>query len=135
MNTLAERIAFLIELKELNVSSFERKAGLGRNVISQVLRRGSEVKSDILVAILKAFPEVDPAWLLLGEGTIGENNATVADTSFATLDKIEKENIVSYLTNNEAEFDKLENFQKYKTLLIKDGVIQELIKQMKKAGH
>lgn len=47
-------------------NAFEDKSGLSRGTITN-LKHG--IRSDKLAGILRAFPEVNPRWLILGEGS------------------------------------------------------------------
>ncbi len=136
MSTLSERITLLIESKGLKMASFERELGLKRNTISQILRRNTEIKADIVAKILETYPDVSAEWLLLGKGTIGQLNANgemSTDHSFAKLHLVKKEHIISYLEMYEEEFYQLDCFLRYKNNMIKDGVVDELIKRLKRA--
>lgn len=135
MSTLSDRIILLIESKGLKMASFERKLGLRRNSISQVLRRNTEIKADIVAKILETFPDVSAEWLLLGKGPmsqIDESGEITTDHSFSKLHLVKKEHIISYLEKYEEEFYQLDCFLRYKNNIIKDGVVDELIKRLKR---
>ena len=136
MSTLSERITLLIESKGLKMASFERELGLKRNSISQILRRNTEIKADIVAKILETFSDVSAEWLLLGKGNMSqldESGEVTVDHSFSKLHLVKKEHIISYLEKHEEEFYQLESFVRYKNNMIKDGVVDELIKRLKRA--
>ena len=136
MNTLSDRITLLIESKDLSMASFERELGLKRNSISQILRRNTEIKADIVAKILETFSDVSAEWLLLGRGSMSqldESGEMTAAYSFSKLHLVKKAHIISYLEKHEEEFYKLDDFLRYKNNMIKDGGVDELIKRLKRA--
>lgn len=65
-----ERVEQLIDHYNMNISSFEKAVGLSNNSLGAAIRRGSSLKDETLLQILEEFPDVDPAWLLTGEGNM-----------------------------------------------------------------
>ena len=65
MSTIKERIYQVIEYKKLSPYSFERGCNLTNGYVKNI---NEEVGSAKLERILRAHPEISPAWLLLGEG-------------------------------------------------------------------
>ena len=65
MSTIKERIYQVIEYKRLSPYSFERSCNLTNGYVKNI---NEEVGSAKLERILRAHPEISPAWLLLGEG-------------------------------------------------------------------
>jgi len=61
-------IELLVEALGLTVNSFEKAIGVTQSRISKIIKRKSGVSHDILNKILSTFPEVNPDWLLRGEG-------------------------------------------------------------------
>lgn len=64
------RIREIIDHYNLSVSAFEKSIGMSNNSIQIALKREASVKDEVLNKILKAYPGVDPLWLLTGEGTM-----------------------------------------------------------------
>lgn len=63
--TIKERISRIIEYSNTNNFAFEKKCGLSRGYLNAIKE---DIGSTKLVQILRAYPEISPAWLILGEG-------------------------------------------------------------------
>lgn len=61
---MIERILQFINYKGVSKLSFYREVGLSNGFLD----RSKSIGVDNLVKILKTYPEIDPLWLLLGEG-------------------------------------------------------------------
>lgn len=93
MNTPTERILHFIELKGISKRKFCTQAGLSTGFLNTV----NDIGSNKLINILNTYPEINPTWLLTGDGdmlnqkcTIGPN--TVSDSS-VEYKKINNESI------------------------------------------
>jgi hypothetical protein len=49
---------------------FAEKAGLSSAAVSRMLKKADSVNSDTLLAIVNAYPEINPTWLLTGRGNM-----------------------------------------------------------------
>lgn len=79
MDSIAFRIKQLIELKKITKASFEKLIGVGNNAIGTIIIKNSNVSGSILSKILITFPEINPAWLITGNGEMllaSENTLT-----------------------------------------------------------
>jgi repressor LexA len=65
-----QRVKMLIEDEGISISAFERKVGLSNNSIQTAIKRKANLKDDTIAKILKAYPEISPEWILLGNGTM-----------------------------------------------------------------
>lgn len=74
MESISLRIKELIDEKKLNVSSFEKKIGVGNNSIGTIIIRNSNVSGTILSKILNTFDDVSAEWLLTGKGKMYIDN-------------------------------------------------------------
>jgi len=63
-----KRIAALIRTKGLTASEFARIVGVQPSSISHVLSGRNKPSLDFIIRILKTYPDIDPDWLLLGQG-------------------------------------------------------------------
>lgn len=63
-----KRVEEVINHYNLNVRSFEERVGVSNNSIGTAIRRHASFKSNVLNKILQAFPQVNPTWLLTGQG-------------------------------------------------------------------
>lgn len=73
--TLKERLLKIAEYQKLNTAEFERKIGVANGYIKNF--KGS-LGSAKMENLLLAFPEVDPTWLLTGEGEMLKGTGTDA---------------------------------------------------------
>lgn len=67
MNTILVRIRELITQSQLSDTAFAQKVEIGQTTLSAMFQRDSDPRSEVLQKIVKAF-NVNPKWLLLGEG-------------------------------------------------------------------
>ena len=63
-----QRIRQIIENKSLSVNAFANAIGVAQGTLASMLNRGTEPSNKTLNAVLSAFPEVNPDWLLTGSG-------------------------------------------------------------------
>ncbi len=68
MDPVAERIALIIEEKGYSYSGFAHEIGVQRANVSHILSGRNRPSLDLVQRILRTFPELDPEYLLLGEG-------------------------------------------------------------------
>jgi hypothetical protein len=67
MSDISLRINKLISEKNLNISSFEKKIGVGNNSIGTIIKKNSNVSGQILSKILNTFEDVNAEWLFLAK--------------------------------------------------------------------
>ena len=65
--SIAERIDKLCK-SEGSQKTVAEKTGIKQGVLSAIINRGSQVRSDTLKAILKAYPTLNARWLITGQG-------------------------------------------------------------------
>ena len=65
---VSQRVSAIIEHYSLTISSLEKLINVSNNSIGTAIRRGADFKSEVLNKILNSFPEIDPTWLLTGDG-------------------------------------------------------------------
>lgn len=70
MNSVKNRIMEMLDHFEIKPAAFEKKAGISNGYINNL--KGS-VGSDIIGRICAAFPDIEPLWLLIGEGEMLKN--------------------------------------------------------------
>lgn len=68
-NTLG-RIKKYIEYKGITVSAMERGAKMSNGSLASQLKNNKTIGVDKLENILKAFPDINAAWLLTGRGAM-----------------------------------------------------------------
>ncbi|EKY07787.1 hypothetical protein [Capnocytophaga sp. oral taxon 380] len=74
---MVERILQFIDYKGISKLSFYREVGLSNGFLD----KNKSVGTDNLVKILKSYPEIEPLWLLLGEGEMLKKGTVVIDNS------------------------------------------------------
>jgi transcriptional regulator with XRE-family HTH domain len=95
-----DRIAEIIKYYGLNANSFSKKIGLTNNVtIGNIISgRKNSPSFDTLERIVKICPEINPTWLLSGEGEMVKN---------IIQDNVNGDNIQGHsVTINKSEIDK-----------------------------
>ncbi len=65
---MLERIKQYIDSKGLKTKAFERSVGLSNGAFAAQLKNKKSIGVDKLEKILKAYPELNPIWVLLGKG-------------------------------------------------------------------
>lgn len=63
-----QRVALFIEYKEMSIRSFEQSCGLNNGSIQAAIKRNTGIKDETMNTILDTYPEINPVWLLRGEG-------------------------------------------------------------------
>lgn len=76
--TVTTRINELLQHYGLNANSVTQKLGYNTNSKMYKILSGTEPSFPTLVDILDAFPEVSPAWLVMGRGTMLESEVRPA---------------------------------------------------------
>lgn len=102
---IVDRIKEFITHKRLSMSAFNEKIGAGKGYIEKQIQRKGSIGGDVLEKIVHVFPEINPVWLLTGEG---EMLRPVDDTKSAAqssthLDIVEKGNPKGNLIGNLTE--------------------------------
>jgi transcriptional regulator with XRE-family HTH domain len=69
---MKERLLQLLDLEQITPSKFADIIGVQRSSISHVISGRNKPSFDFLQKTLKAFPGLNAAWLMLGEGTMYE---------------------------------------------------------------
>ncbi len=67
---LIDRIRYIMKLNNLTASKFADEIGVQRSSMSHILSGRNKPSLDFVVKVLERFPNVSPAWLLLGKTDI-----------------------------------------------------------------
>lgn len=70
MGNISDRIALIIKEEGISIRAFEQHIGCSNGVISKCINKGTDISSLWVSKIIETFPEIDPKWLLTGEGTM-----------------------------------------------------------------
>lgn len=68
METINQRIAYIIETKERSKASAAQRMGYTRSYITYITTDNSSVGIQVVNKILNAYPDVNARWLITGEG-------------------------------------------------------------------
>lgn len=67
---MIDRIKQYIDYKGITMYSLEKAVGLNIGTFSRAVRNGTTVNSDKIELIAKHYPDLNPVWLLTGEGNM-----------------------------------------------------------------
>ncbi|MGB5989559.1 MAG: helix-turn-helix transcriptional regulator [Marinifilaceae bacterium] len=84
MNNIKDRIALIIEYKELNSSKFADLVDIQRSRMSHIMSGRNNPSIDVVVRIVEKFPEISTDWLINGKGNMLIESEKVID--FSSLD-------------------------------------------------
>src|SRR5688572_2817110 len=65
---MLQRIIAILENKGLSATGFADTIGIARPVMSHILSGRNKPSLEVVQKILKAFPDLNVAWVMLGEG-------------------------------------------------------------------
>lgn len=68
------RVGEYIEAKGISYYAFENSLGASRGSISKAVKDGKSIGSNVLEKILATYPDINPGWLLTGEGDMFTND-------------------------------------------------------------
>jgi len=67
---MKEKLEFLLRTKSLTATSLARLLDIQPSGISHILSGRNKPSFDFVVKILRAFPDINPDWLLLGDDRV-----------------------------------------------------------------
>ena len=76
MQSDKERIEQIIREKKLNNIEFCSKTALSPSTLSHILSERTKPTLPILRSIVDAFPDLNPMWILLGEGEMTKSGSS-----------------------------------------------------------
>ena len=68
METINERIDFVIKAKAGGRPGFAKLIGVSQQYVNKIANPGGSVGLEPVLTILRLYPDIDARWLLLGEG-------------------------------------------------------------------
>lgn len=82
--TINERINVLLEKLRINANTFSKAIGKSYTAVDGIVKGKSKPGYEFLESILAAYPQVNPGWLLAGEGEMFKVTAPTpeSNTSF-----------------------------------------------------
>lgn len=69
-STIKERISLLFKIKKINANRASKLLGMPQRTINRQVNEDGRVGTELVYSLLNAFPDISPAWLLLGRGEI-----------------------------------------------------------------
>ena len=89
-----ENLKKYIDSKRISVSAFEKSIGMSNNSFRKSLNSGGHIGSDKLENILKIYPELNPVWLLQGEGEMLKEYGGTSNLCRVTSVSIDEESFI-----------------------------------------
>ena len=77
MKKAIHRLKEYMDNEGISNSAFEKKNELSNGYIGTQLKRNADMGESVLVKVLKNYPDINPIWLIIGEGQMyieTENN-------------------------------------------------------------
>lgn len=111
-DTMLQRLIAIRKNKAKSVNIFSKLIGMSQTTVNGIISGSRGVSTDILIAVLGAFPDISAEWLMRGEGEMlkcanGAEDAHIAEDTIAHYTSV----IKSYeilLANRDEQIRKLE---------------------------
>jgi len=71
---VSERVGQYLEKKGISYYAFENSLGASRGSISKAVKEGKSIGSNVLETIMNTYPDINPNWLLTGQGEMFVGN-------------------------------------------------------------
>lgn len=100
MNDIFSRIKKFIDFLEISNNEFGRTIGCSSAQITQMLTHKKNFGIDKLLNIISNYPNLNPNWLLIGEGSMlrdNDPNPTLIPDSNAQTSISQQENMIPYI--------------------------------------
>lgn len=78
---ILDRIKEYIDYKNMTIAAFERSIGMSNASFGKSLKNGKAIGTDKLENILSIYTDINPTWLLTGEGSMLRNEQSKVKTS------------------------------------------------------
>ena len=114
MKTIGERIESLIKTLNKNAYNFGKSIDKPNTTIANIITNKSKPGSEILEAILSKYPQVNPEWLITGEGEMFKQEKK--------RDAVDSGYLIEYITKLEENFNRLSE-----QLTVKDQQINKML--------
>jgi phage repressor protein C with HTH and peptisase S24 domain len=80
MSDILLRIQEISKNEGINITSFEKKIGASKGVLSRAIKQGTDIQTKWLKAIVENFPQYSADWLLTGEGKMIKEESSIPVT-------------------------------------------------------
>lgn len=84
-STTNQRLKQIIDKSDLSVNAFAKRVDVPQTTLASLLNRGSEPSTKTINAVLSAFPDINPDWLLTGSGEMYTDRPSTTDNTDARL--------------------------------------------------
>ena len=92
METIKDRLLSFLQENELQASEFADMIGVQRSSISHILSERNKPSVDFIQKLLLAFPDIDIAWLLVGNHTRKTTSNPLQKSLFEELPLVKSNN-------------------------------------------
>ncbi|EON76966.1 hypothetical protein ADIS_2509 [Lunatimonas lonarensis] len=86
MASIVNRIGLYAERKGLSIRRIEMEIGAGNGTLSKAIGKDKDVLSEWIARFVKSYADVNPTWLLTGNGSmLVTDEESLSDKTAATL--------------------------------------------------
>ncbi len=93
------------------MSAFEKEIGMSNGTFGSAIRRGGSISADKIEKFLRSYPDVNPEWILLENGSMLRDDATQEEQTDPSLHNVN-------INAEQSEVMDLDFFEKQLTKLI-----------------
>lgn len=95
---VSERVGQYMAKKGISFYAFENSIGASRGSISKAVKEGKSIGSQVLENILSVYTDLNPAWLLTGQGNVFVDNDEILNNKQIDTYKLKTD---SYVENQQ----------------------------------
>ena len=105
---IISRLAQYIDYKQLSLNGFDVSIGTSGGYIGKQIKKQASIGSDIIQKILSVYQDLNPLWLITGEGEMLKGEGSPPPTIIPNLENemLKKENDMLRQQNDELRKDK-----------------------------
>jgi hypothetical protein len=116
MGKIVERIGVYAEKRKISIRRIEQEIGASNGTLAKAISKGKDVLAEWVSVFVQKYPEVNPVWLLTGEGTMLRDSDDVS----AQFPDSPKENFLLRIQH----LEEIVKIQQEKNQLLEDLVQQ-----------
>lgn len=123
MGKIVERIGIYAEKNKISIRRIEQEIGASNGTLAKAISKGKDVLAEWVSVFVQKYPDVNPTWLLTGEGSMLRNSENPnLSTSSSQLTDSSQENFLLRIQHLE-ELVKIQQE--------KNSLLEELLSQLK----